>query len=82
MAENTCCLLREVQQYDFAVKELNLYLDTHPADCKALEAMKCACEKLAAAKAAYNKSVCPLSPCAAAEGDKWTWGTAPWPWEG
>ena len=31
-------LLRKIQQYDFSLKELNLYLDTHP-DCRRALAM-------------------------------------------
>ena len=40
-----------------------------------------ACEKLDAARTAYNEAA-PLTPCAAAGSRNWSWGCTPWPWEG
>lgn len=81
MAENACCLQREIQKYLFAVIELNLFLDTHPNDCNAQAALAEACKKLECVKAKYNE-ICPLTPCAAIADGKWNWSGTPWPWEG
>lgn len=81
MAENICCLPREVQQWDFTVLEINLYLDTHPNDAKAMAEFASACEKLAAAKERYAAAGCPLTPCTSVSGGRWSWSATPWPWE-
>ena len=39
-------LLKEVMNYEFVEKELNLFLDTHPTDKKALEMHKAVAQKL------------------------------------
>jgi len=79
--DNLCTRMREVQRQAFAVQELKLFLDTHPDCTEAMTALSAACEKLGAARAAYNE-LAPLAPCAAAGNPGWTWGCMPWPWEG
>ena len=82
MAENSlCCLANEVRQQAFTALECQLYLDTHPDCPEAAAAFANACEKLKAARAAYNEAA-PLTPCAAAGSRNWSWGCTPWPWEG
>ena len=81
MGDNLCCLMREVQRQAFVVMETKLFLDTHPDCAEAMKVFACACEKLEAAKAAYNEAA-PLTPCAAADSRNWSWGCTPWPWEG
>ena len=73
--------LSEVQVLAFAVQELALYLDTHPDCPEAAATFAKACEKLEAARTAYNEAA-PLTPCAAAGSRNWNWGCTPWPWEG
>lgn len=66
MAENNLCqLTREVQRQTFTALECHLYLNTHPDCQEAAAAFAKACEKLDAARTAYNEAA-PLTPCAAA----------------
>ena len=82
MAENNLCqLTREVQRQTFTALECHLYLNTHPDCQEAAAAFAKACEKLDAARTAYNEAA-PLTPCAAAASRNWSWGCTPWPWEG
>lgn len=75
--------LRRVQELNFAMIELALFLNTHPCDENAL----CIYEKVqlmhAAAKAKYEECYGPLTY----EGvntakNEWSWVKGPWPWEG
>ena len=66
MAENNLCnLTRDVQRQAFVALECRLYLDTHPDCPEAAATFAKACEKLEAARTAYNEAA-PLTPCAAA----------------
>ncbi len=72
-------MLRKIREYNFAIVELALYLDTHPEDQKALclhkeyaKAYKELCEK-------YQKVYGPL--CITYLLNKWRWLEEPWPWE-
>ena len=68
MAENNLCqLTREVQRQTFTALECHLYLNTHPDCQEAAAAFAKACEKLDAARTAYNEAA-PLTPCAAVTG--------------
>ncbi len=74
-------LLYEVQKASFAVKELNLYLDTHPGCTDGLAKFDAAKKKLAEAVAAYEASCGPLTPTGVNTSAGWTWTNDPWPWE-
>ncbi len=72
-------MLRKIREYNFAIIELALYLDTHPEDQKALclhrEYAKCFKDLTDK----YQKVYGPLTinfPC-----NKWRWLEEPWPWE-
>ena len=72
--------LYKLQEMAFAAHDINLYLDTHPTDARALALHReyCKCYKEAVEK--YQKKFGPLSifyPC-----NKWRWLEQPWPWEG
>ncbi|BFH67899.1 MAG: spore coat protein CotJB [Paenibacillus dendritiformis] len=73
--------LLQLQEIDFVLIELNLYLDTHPEDNQAIqqfnhyvhERMKVARqfqEKFGPLQAAGFYSKCP-----------WSWIDTPWPWQ-
>ena len=73
-------LMRKIATYDFAIVELNLYLDTHPKDLdahrkledyesKSLELRKCYEEK-------YGPIVFRNSP-----DNRMKWIKNPWPWD-
>lgn len=76
-------ILDEIRCIEFMTVELNLYLDTHPMDQKALYDFNCYHQKLMALKHQYECMCGPLlnfgfSPN---HGCPWKWIAEPWPWE-
>ena len=79
--EPRCTLLKIIKQYDFTLKELNLYLDTHP-NCSRALAMFAKYKKLREeAITEYNNKYGPLTPEQNNNLQKWDWISDPWPWE-
>lgn len=77
---NESDLLKQIQEYEFAITDLSLYLDTHPNDEKALFLHRRYCIEAKDLKDKYQKMYGPLTincPC-----NKWKWRDEPWPWEG
>ena len=73
-------LLKQIMSLDFALTELQLYLDNHPEDEKALCLYRKYAKELRDLKESYQKVYGPLTkefPC-----NKWRWLEEPWPWEG
>lgn len=74
-------LMMKIKKYDFALKELNLYLDTHPNCTKALslfskyKAMKKEAEK------EYTEKFGPICPEQSDNPKHWDWVDGKWPWE-
>ena len=74
-------LMKKLQEIDFALTDLSLYLDTHPdcnealADHKKLRAER---EKTARD---YEQQFGPLTAGGTANTDFWDWTATPWPWE-
>lgn len=74
-------LLKKIKQYDFTLKELNLYLDTHP-NCRRGLAMFAKYKKLREeAVKEYNDKFGPLTPEQNQNLQRWAWIDDPWPWE-
>lgn len=72
-------MLMQIKEYDFALDELNLYLDTHPDDAQALCLHNNYARTLRELETEYQKVYGPLTanyPC-----KKWRWLEEPWPWE-
>jgi spore coat protein JB len=72
-------MIGEIRNYEFAINELALYLDTHPEDEKALCLHRKYCKQAKNLKDQYQKIYGPLTinyPC-----NKWRWLEEPWPWE-
>ena len=76
-------LKRNIHELDFALHELNLFLDTHPTNMKAMELLREYRKKRAEALTAYEErfgnyiSEVGDVPC----GGCWKWLQGPWPWE-
>ena len=75
-------LMCEVNKAQFAAVEVGMFLDTHPGNKKALEAMRMYTEKYKELKYKYEEKFGMIdiySPnhCA----DRWSWVDNPWPWE-
>ena len=74
-------LMKKIMQYDFTLKELNLYLDTHP-NCRRALAMFQKFRKLREdAVKEYNEKYGPLTPEQNTNTQRWQWVDAPFPWE-
>lgn len=72
--------LFNVMQYSFAITDMNLYLDTHPEDRRALNMLKELIMEEEKAKKEYIMNYGPLNVCDT-KGDKFNWIDGPWPWE-
>ncbi|MDE5946152.1 MAG: spore coat protein CotJB [Oscillospiraceae bacterium] len=74
-------LMMKIQKYDFTLKELNLYLDTHP-NCRRALAMFNKYKKLKTdAEKEFNQLYGPLTPIQNNSTTDWHWVSDPWPWE-
>ena len=72
-------MAKKLKCYRFAIIELELYLDTHPDDEKAICLHREYANKFKVLEDKYQKVYGPLSimyPC-----NKWRWLEEPWPWE-
>ena len=68
----------KIKEYQFAITDLALYLDTHPEDQRALCLHREYCKVLKDLRDKYQKVYGPLTieyPC-----NKWRWLEEPWPW--
>lgn len=75
-------LMRRLQIQDFAINDINLYLDTHPTDQMALEYYKKYRDLRNQTLESYTKQFGPIIVEDVDVTDSWTWVESPWPWEG
>lgn len=76
-------LLQFINEVSFAVNDMNLYLDTHPEDQKALAFME---EHIKLRKRAIKEYAMKYAPLTIDTADdrqsrSWDWVMQPWPWE-
>ena len=71
----------EIERYQFAAHDMQLYLDTHPDDKKAFAVYKSLLAKTLELKAEYAKKIGPLKPADNIYTEKYEWIKGPWPWE-
>lgn len=82
MANNRKSLLKKIMAEEFTAVELNLYLDTHPDDEKALNEFNDTVRKLNRLKQEYESEYGPLTNFGYATSNyPWKWVEEPWPWE-
>ncbi|GIQ69878.1 spore coat protein CotJB [Xylanibacillus composti] len=75
-------LLHELQAVDFVLVELNLYLDTHPNDLKAIEEYNRYAVKRKELACAYEEKYGPLMHFGHSYSKyPWQWADEPWPWQ-
>lgn len=75
-------LMEEIQQVDFVLVELNLYLDTHPTDHKAINQYNEFTQRSMALKSKFQSLFGPLTHFGHSFSTyPWTWEEAPWPWQ-
>ena len=73
-------LSKKISTYQFAMLDLQLFLDTHPNDSATLEQMQ-HYQKLAEPLIEqYEEQYGPLTK-RGESGNCWNWIKAPWPWE-
>jgi len=73
-------MLKEVMALDFMALELNLYLNTHPCDQRALMIFMSTVQQAKMARDNYERMYGPLT-AAASMSFPWPWIEDPWPWE-
>ncbi len=74
-------LLRQIKEADFVLKELNLFLDTHPNHKEALAKFAKYEQVSQKLKQEYERMYGPLTPSANGNTETWEWIQGPWPWE-
>lgn len=75
-------LLNEIDKASFAIVELNLYLDTHPYDTQALDAIKQFSMIRNQLLKEYTESYGSLViDCMKSSANQWNWALQEWPWE-
>lgn len=73
-------LLYKIMEIDFAINDLNLYLDLKPEDCDAYDKFKVYVEECIRLKDEYAKKYGPLTMDEVV-GKSYNWLNNPWPWE-
>jgi len=85
MQKNEECrkLLRRLQELEFVAVELNLYLDTHPDDTRAIREYNKIHDELRQVGDQYARTCGPHLGFGLSRnhGDTWLWAEEPWPWE-
>jgi len=82
MPEEYYRLLKELQEVDFVLVELTLYLDTHPTDTLAIQQFNQMAQKRHHLAAQYEASYGPLLQYGHSYSRApWDWNDAPWPWQ-
>ena len=77
MMNNTMQLM---QENDFVIQELTLYLDTHPDDAMAIKRLSHHLNRRPILKAALEKEMGPLTNYDNTL-NEWAWVYNPWPWD-
>ncbi len=80
---NRAMLFKKINELDFAIHELVLYLDTHPKCQKALELInkfrRLRAEAIEEYEENYGKLI--ITSDNAGKDGRWNWIDSPWPWE-
>lgn len=74
-------LMRQIAQCEFILIDINLFLDTHPTNERALADYNCYAEQLRALKDMYVMHYGPLENFGnSISEDCWKWNEQTWPW--
>ena len=74
-------LLKQIMEYDFVLYELQLYLDTHPNDMRALKMFKQVSDTVCSLRKEFESKVGPIIARNNESTTTWQWLESPWPWE-
>lgn len=75
--------LHELQTIDFVLVDLNLYLDTHPTDTKAIAQFQQFQKRKQNLVSQFEAAFGPLygTGMSPVPGSSYTWAQTPWPWQ-
>ncbi|MCP3032693.1 spore coat protein CotJB [Halobacillus sp. A1] len=74
--------MEKIQQVDFALVELTLYLDTHPQDYRAIQQFNQLATESRQLKSQYEQQFGPLRQFGGSySAYPWNWNDSPWPWQ-
>jgi spore coat protein JB len=75
-------LLRRIQELDFVLVELTLYLDTHPEDMQAIEQFNRTAVQRQQLACEFEQRYGPLLQFGLSLSRyPWDWAQSPWPWQ-
>ncbi|MEE0945934.1 MAG: spore coat protein CotJB [Acutalibacteraceae bacterium] len=76
-------LKRKIWEFDFSIKEMELYLDVHPSCRRALALLDELRRKRQELITVYEQRFGPyiVTPNDAPANERWSWIDSPWPWE-
>ncbi len=74
-------MLMELMAIEFMAVDLNLYLNTHPCDAKALMIFISTVQRANMVRNNYERMFGPIT-ASASNSFPWPWISNPWPWEG
>jgi spore coat protein JB len=76
-------LKRKIHEFDFSIKEMELYLDVHPNCRRALALLSELRRKRAELVNSYEQRFGPyiVTTDDVVATDRWSWIDSPWPWE-
>lgn len=74
-------LMKRIQEVQFTMLDLILYLDTHPCDSFAIERYNMAAEEFNKLHVSYSEKYGPFMWGCLNEGDTWLWGEEDFPWD-
>lgn len=75
-------MMKKIQEVEFATIDLNLYLDNHPENQRALMDYNSLTSELINLKRIYEMKYGPLTNFGYAPSKyPWQWIESPWPWE-
>lgn len=74
-------LLKQVMAADFTIIELNLYLNTHPNDQRAIAMYNNAIRNAKMLREYYERMFGPLTAYDSYSSYPWRWIEDPWPWD-
>lgn len=74
-------LLRQLSAAQFAAWEMHIYLDTHPQDRQALQAMQKYRREAQMLQREFEEKYGPITVADTIDDMTFTWINNPWPWE-
>lgn len=78
---NNSSLLKRLQEVEFALYELTLYLDAYPESKEALMHYHSLLDARKTLVAEYQAKHGPLTMYGNESTTSWDWASTPWPWE-